>query len=284
MEFTEDGKPIIIIGGKQPQASKTPLKVVNRNFKSFLKRSELPAKFVFLPEKLPELQFSPLEVIEQDFSNCGRLTIRQAVFHEGCWSSKSGSMKGVVPNESKSSFTGSNFVELEDGVYALSKDFSAGHRVTNATIRIVGMNRRIKADDSVEEILTCSIKCSDAWGVQCKELEVSSEDFKSLFPIIRKKFRDVFVLQSRSEILEEYLAEVNQRAFGENESSLRRKTTATVIGWSKLDGIVRYYFGDENFYSDYVIPMVNLEDRHRIFSRGFEFREIGHGDEVAEVL
>ena len=91
-------------------------------------------------------------------------------------------------------------------------------------------------------------------------------------------------LQNRSEVLEEYMAAVNQRAFGENESTLRRKTTAAVIGWSRLEGAVRYYLGDGNFYSDYVIPMVNLENRFQIFQKGFEFREIGHGDEIAEVL
>ena len=283
MEFTKDGKLIITIGGKQPQASKTPLKVADRDFKSFLKRSETPAQFLDLPDKLTELKFSPLEIVKRNFANCGKMPVKGAVFSEGRWTAESYRTEKILSDD-KNFFSGSNFIELENGVYALSKDFTAGQRVTNATVRIVGMNRRINADDGVEEILTCSVRCLDAWGSQCKELEVSSENFKNLFSLIRKKFRDVFVLQNRSEVLEEYMAAVNQRAFGENESTLRRKTTAAVIGWSRLEGAVRYYLGDGNFYSDYVIPMVNLENRFQIFQKGFEFREIGHGDEIAEVL
>ena len=286
MTYDKDGKIIITIGSnsKQPQASKTPLKVVNREFKNFLKQSETPSQFLDLPEQLPEMKLSPPKVVERDFSGCGTLHVKRAVLSEESWTTKVCAASGGVLKKSQSSFFGSNFTELENGVYALNKDFTAGQRVTNATIRIVGINRRINADGSLEEILTCSVRCLDAWGSQCEELEVSSEDFKGLFSTIRKKFRDVFVLQSRSDVLEEYLAVVNQRAFGENESTLRRKTTAAVIGWSKLDGTVRYYLGDGNFYSDYVIPMVNLENRLEIFSKGFEFREIGHGDEIAEVL
>ena len=84
--------------------------------------------------------------------------------------------------------------------------------------------------------------------------------------------------------MEEYLSAVNQLAFIENESILRRKITAAAIGWSQMDGEVRYYLGDEAFYTDYVLPTVNLENRLEIFRKGFEFREIGHGDEIAKVL
>ncbi len=69
--------------------------------------------------------------------------------------------------------------------------------------------------------------------------------------------------------MEEYLSAVNQLAFGENESKLILKTTAAVIGWSQMDGEVRYYLGDGAFYADYFFPTVNLENRLEIFSKGF---------------
>ncbi len=289
MDYTADGKPIIRIGNPNNKAQKidSSSKVVKREFKNFLKRSEAPAKFVSLPEKLPEINPSPPKIVERDFAGCGMLHVKRAVLSEGSWTTKACTTDGKAFKESSSSFCGSNFVELDDGVYTINKDKSAGQRVTNATIRIVGVNNRINSDDTVEEILTCAVSCLEVWGSREEEVEISSESFKTLFSLVRKKFRDVFVLQNRSEVLEEYLSAVNQRDFGENSSKLRQKITSAVIGWSKIDGKIRYRLGDGAFYTDYILPTVNLENRlqiFQIFSKGFEFREIGHGNEIAEVL
>lgn len=286
MEHTKDGKPIIRIGNpnKKAQELDASSKVVKREFKSFLKRSEAPAKFIALSEKLPEINPSPPKIVERDFAGCGMLHVKRAVLSEGSWTTKACTTDGKAFKESSSSFCGSNFVELDDGVYTINKDKSAGQRVTNATIRIVGLKRRIHADDTYEEILSCSVRWVTLSGKQKEEIEVPSDEFKGLFSLIRRKFRDVFVLQSRSDVLEEYLSAVNQLAFGENESTLKRKITAAVIGWSQMDGESRYRLGDGTFYSSYYLPEVHLENRLEIFKRGFEFREIGHGDEIAEVL
>ena len=174
--------------------------------------------------------------------------------------------------------------EQRDGVYAVGKNLSVGQRVKNSTIRIVGVNQRLLADDNIEEILICSIRCSEAWGTREEEIEVSSENFKGLFSFIRKKFRDIFVLQSRSEVLEEYLSAVNRRDFNENNSKLNRKITSAVIGWSQIDGEVRYRLGDGSFYSGYFILVVNSENRFQIFQKGFAMRGVGHENEVAEML
>ena len=286
MEHTKDGKPIIRIGNpnKKAQELDASSKVVKREFKSFLKRSEAPAKFVSLLEKLPEINSSPPKVVERDFSGCETLHVKRAVLSEESWTTKACAANDGLLKESQPSFFGSNFVELEDGVYTVNKDKFAGQRVTNATIRIVGLKRRIHADDTYEEILSCSVRWVTLSGKQKEEIEVPSDEFKGLFSLIRRKFRDVFVLQSRSDVLEEYLSAVNQLAFGENESTLKRKITAAVIGWSQMDGESRYRLGDGTFYSSYYLPEVHLENRLEIFKRGFEFREIGHGDEIAEVL
>lgn len=284
MDYTEDGKPIIKIGGNQLQTSKAPLKVVNRDFKSFLKPATSQSKFVELPESLPEVKSSPPKVVERDFYGCGRIPVQQAVYREGNWTHEKRVADTQTLKEKLPLLIGSNFVELDDGVYTIGKGKSAGQRVTNATVRLVGITQRIKADDAVEEILTCSVRWTTLSGKQAEEIEVPSDEFKGLFSLIRKKFRDVFVLQSRSEVLEEYLSSVNQLAVGEHESTLRRKTTAAVMGWSQIEGESRYCLGDGAFYSDYVLPEINLENRLEIFQNGFEFRAIGHGDEIAEVL
>lgn len=286
MDYTDDGKPIIKIGNpnKKAQESDASSKGVKRDFKSFLKRSEAPAKFLSLPEELPEINTSPLKVIECDFSGCETLHVKRVVLSEKSWTTKACTTDDKALTKNSSSFCGSNFVELDDGVYTIGKGKAAGQRVTNATVRLIGVNRRIYADNTYEEFLTCSVRWVTLSGKQAEEIEVPDEDFKNLFALIRRKFRDVFVLQSRSDVLEEYLSAVNQLAFGENESNLRRKITAAVIGWSQMDGEVRYYLGEGAFYADYVLPTVNLENRLAIFSKGFEFREIGHGDKIAEVL
>lgn len=284
MNYTEEGKQIIRIGGNQPQTSKAPLQVVTRDFKSFLKPATSQAKFVELPESLPEVKSSPPKVVERDFYGYGKIPVHQAIYLEGSWTHEVRTADTQTLKEKTPFLIGSNFVELDDGVYTIGKGKAAGQRVTNATVRLVGITRRIKVDDSLEEILTCSVRWTTLSGTQKEELEVLSEEFKSLFSLIRKKFRDVFVLQSRSEVLEEYLSAVNQLAFGEHESNLRRKTTAAVMGWSQIEGESRYRLGDEAFYRGYVLPTVNLENCLEIFKRGFEFRTIGHGDEIAEIL
>lgn len=286
---SDNGKFKIFINSHQKIAErKSPVEVTAESFKQkFFKRSESKAKFLDLPVKFPNLQFSSLEVVGRDFSTAEKISAKSAVYQKGSWISEVSQRADKILNGYGNFTSESNFIELEDGVYSLNKDLSTGQRVTNATIRIVGINNRINPDDTVEEILTCAVRCLEVWGSREEEVEISSESFKTVFMLICKKFRDIFVLQNRSEVLEEYLSAVNQRDFGENSSKLRQKTTSAVIGWSQINGEIRYRLGDGDFYKDYFIPPLNLENRlqiFQIFSRGFEFREIGHGNEIAEVL
>ena len=279
VEYTSDGKLIITIN----KSNKSSPKVVQKDFKSFIQSSEKKPKFLELPDELPYVSNRSLEVIKRNFMDVNKLEIQKISLSDGSWTSKLCRSKKVL-SVNKSLMSGSNFIEQEDGVYSLNKDLSAGQRVTNATIRIAGVNNRINPDDSVEEILICAVSCLEVWGAREEEIEISSESFKSVFSLVRKKFRDIFVLQNRSEVLEEYLSAVNQRDFGENSSRLRQKTTSAVIGWAQIDGKIRYCLGDGDFYKDYFLPTLNLENRLQMFSRGFEFREVGHGNENAELL
>lgn len=78
MDYTADGKPIIRIGNPNNKAQELDAssKVVKREFKSFLKRSEAPAKFIALPEKLLEINPSPPKIVERDFAGCGMLHVK----------------------------------------------------------------------------------------------------------------------------------------------------------------------------------------------------------------
>lgn len=281
MEYTSDGKLIIAIN----KSNKSSPKVVQKDFKSFIRSSEKKPKFLDLPAKLPAVTVTPPEIFERPLSKVAKISGGQAFWQKGYWHVKStGKTSDEVVTKENNFFRGSIFIECEDGVYSLSKEGVAGQRITNATIRIVALNLRIRADDTVEEFLTCAVGCSDAWGQREEEVEIASDDFKTLFVLIRRRFRDVFVLQSRSDVLEEYLSAVNQRDFCENAPKLRQKITAEVIGWSEIDGEVRYRLGEGAFYADYNIPSLNHENRTQIFHRGFEFHEIGHGNEIVEVL
>ena len=288
MEFERDanGKFIIKIGGvnNQSQKSVSSLLVMKQIFDARMESSENHPRFLDLSNELQVVSYKPPEVVRRDFTKVGKITVKQAIWQKGKWISNIYQTGREILSESKNFMSGSNFIEQEDGVYSLNKDLSAGQRVTNATIRIAGVNNKINPDDSVEEILICAVSCLEVWGAREEEIEISSEAFKSVFSLVRKKFRDVFVLQNRSEVLEEYLSAVNQRDFGENSSRLRQKTTSAVIGWAQIDGKIRYCLGDGDFYKDYFLPTLNLENRLQMFSRGFEFREVGHGNENAELL
>ncbi len=106
MEHTKDGKPIIRIGNpnKKAQELDASSKVVKREFKSFLKRSEAPAKFVSLPEKLPEINSSPPKVVERDFSGCETLHVKRAVLSEESWTTKACAANDGLLKESQPSF------------------------------------------------------------------------------------------------------------------------------------------------------------------------------------
>lgn len=282
-------RPIILIGGKKSDKPKELVispEIAKRNFKArFMKLSDVPPKFLDLPATLPAVTVTPPKIFERPLSKVAKISGGQAFWQNGYWHVKStGKTSDEVVTKENNFFRGSIFIECEDGVYSLSKEGVAGQRITNATIRIVALNIRIRADDTVEEFLTCAVGCSDAWGQREEEVEIASDDFKTLFVLIRRRFRDVFVLQSRSDVLEEYLSAVNQRDFCENAPKLRQKITAEVIGWSEIDGEVRYRLGEGAFYADYNIPSLNHENRTQIFHRGFEFHEIGHGNEIVEVL
>ena len=260
-----------------PQEAKAALK------QKFFQRLERQHNFLTLPENLDAAPLTSPEVVECDLASATTIQIRNVTLNtDGTWI-RAERNESTLPNET-TQLSGNYFIERDDRVYSSNRG-SANQRITNATVKIIGITRKINADDSISEILTCEIRCPNAWGTQAEVLDVTSEDFKNLFSIVRKKFRDIFVLQSRSDVLEEYLTVVNQRDFGENASTLQQKTVAASIGWSTIDGECRYRIGNDGiFYAGYEIPTVKLENRWNIFQNGFNFREVGHGNDTTEVL
>lgn len=198
-----------------PQEAKPAFK------QKFLQRPARQPNFLHLPKNLDSVSLTSPEVVEHDLASAVTIPVRHATLNtDGMWI-RAECNESTLPNET-TQLSGNYFIERNDGVYASNRG-SANQRITNATVKIIGITKKINADDSISEILTCEIRCPDAWGTQTEILEVPSEEFKNVFAIIRKKFRDVFVLQSRSDVLEEYLSVINQRDFGENASTLQQK-------------------------------------------------------------
>ena len=260
-----------------PQEDKAAFK------QKFLQRPERQPNFLKLPENLDAVALTSPEVVGRDLASAVTIPVRNVTLsNDGAWI-RAEHNEANLRNE-PIQLSGNYFIERYDGIYASNRGSTIGQKITNAIVKIIGITKKINADDSISEILTCEIRCPDAWGTQTEVLDVPSEDFKNLFALVRKKFRDIFVLQSRSDVLEEYLTVVNQRDFGENASTLQQKTVAASIGWSTINGECRYRLGDGAFYADYEIPTVQLENRWNIFQNGFSFREVGHGNDIAEVL
>ena len=260
-----------------PQEAKAAFK------QKFLRRPEQQPNFLTLPENLDAVVLTSPEVVGRDLASAVTIPVRNVnLSNDGTWI-RAEHNEANLRNE-PIQLSGNYFIERYDGIYANNRGSTIGQKITNAIVKIIGITKKINDDDSISEILTCEIRCPDAWGTQTEVLDVPSEDFKNLFALVRKKFRDIFVLQSRSDVLEEYLTVVNQRDFGENASTLQQKTVAASIGWSTIDGECRYRLGDGAFYAGYEIPTVQLENRWQIFQDGFSFREVGHGNDIAEVL
>lgn len=229
---------------------------------------------------------APIEVKSPKIANqadlsafLGQIQPVQVVLQNGIW-------KYVTTQENyDASFflKGDRFEETPCGIYELHSG-ERRSRLTNATVRIASI-REVYTDDETKEVwLVCAVTCNEAWGDEEKLIEVPSRQYKSLFKKIREEFRDVQLSEQRIAALDEYLSKVNQRDAKRDGIDLPHEIRSLFIGWLTVNGQARYYLGEGDFYQSHVIPEVPDERRAEVFSAGFGFRDVGHGNSVIETL
>lgn len=171
---------------------------------------------------------------------------------------------------------GEKFIEINGSVYEL-KNGEKSQKLTNATIRIVKIEKIYKTEENFDERLTCAVRCQEAWGEKEEIIKIDGKNYKKIFATIQEKFRDVEVSNRNSDALDEYLSKVNQR----DCENIKTELGATFIGWLNDGSGLRYQVGGKN---DHTLPNIDLNDKKAIFDAGFSFREVGHFNPEIEFL
>ena len=183
--------------------------------------------------------------------------------------------KDIIPLNGMS---GEFYQEGVDGIYSKENDGNV-HKIFDIKIKIVRVteiwsNEGLKSKNYICKIL------SEVWHGQCREITIASEKYKELFKTIHKKFPEIFLQDTSSELVQEYLTDVFRRDIDNAELVVK----AEKIGWLNVYGNLRYRLGVDDFYKDYVIPDINAYDRALIFKKGTSFLNIGKANETISVL
>ena len=187
----------------------------------------------------------------------------------------------VISPRNASSLTASEYyMEETDGVYS-KKNGAKGNRLTNATVRIIGVEEHRSAEhDPSQEMLICAVRCEEAWGDIEREIIVSREEFKQLFRHLHRKYPEVFESVADPDARSAYLSEVFQRDY----ANAPRKVRPTLSGWLEAYGSTRYYVGEDAFYAQCAIPDITGRSRLDLFLDGTAFLDVGHGNDAIIIL
>ena len=171
---------------------------------------------------------------------------------------------------------GEKFIETDGAVYE-RKNGEKGHKLTNATIRIVKIKKIYESEEKFDERLVCAVRCQEAWGEQEKMIEIEGKNYKKIFSEIQEKFRDVEVSNRNADAIDEYLSKTHRR----DAENIKTELGATFIGWINDGSGLCYQVGLKN---DHTLPNIDFYDKKAIFDTGFSFREIGHYNPAIEFL
>ena len=122
---------------------------------------------------------------------------------------------------------------------------------------------------------------STVWGNQSREIVIDSKKYKeNLFKIIRDRFPEIFLPDTSSEIVQEYLTDEYRRDIKNAEIIIK----ADKIGWLDVYGKIQYVIGMDNFYRTCSIPDIEKYNRIAIFNNGIAFLEVGNGNEIIALV
>ena len=227
-------------------------------------------------ELMPPKIINPDEAIQ-----CyGQVEPVSVVLQNGVWSVVSNPKAVEMPGFF---ITGDRFEETPEGVYEVRGNCRKS-KLTNANLRIDSIREVYSDDYDKETILVCAVSCREAWGDEEKFIEVPSRQYKSVFKKLREEYRDIQLSAQSIDAIDEYLTRVNQRDAKNDGIDLPHEVCSLYIGWLTINGQAGYYRGELNFYQAYQIPQVPDERRTDIFTAGFGFRDVGHGNNVIETL
>jgi len=117
-----------------------------------------------------------------------------------------------------------------------------------------------------------------------KNLKIPKENFKDGFEIIRKCFPEAYISKGDYNSKEEYLSEI----YRHDVETAEVEYSSDVMGWvDAFENLPpKFYVGKDKFYEgmEIAIPIVSKANRREIFVNGFGFLQVGHENDVIEIL
>lgn len=180
----------------------------------------------------------------------------------------------IQPEEMSGEF----YRECSDGIYN-KNDENKQRRIFDIKVKFIKVIEIWSNESLFKKKFVCQIS-STIWQGQSREIIIDSEKYKDLFKEIHKRFPEIFLPDTGSEIVQEYLTDVFRRDHKTAEIIVQ----AEKIGWLNVHGNVQYMLGINDFYQTYKIPNVSAYDRKTLFENGIAFLNVGNENETISTI
>lgn len=178
-----------------------------------------------------------------------------------------------------SGMSGEFYLEGADGIYN-NGDESNRRKIFDLKVKITHVIEIWSPEGNCRKQYVCKL-FSTIWGNQSREIIIDSKKYKNtLFKEIRDRFTELFLPDTNSEIVQEYLTDVYRRDIDNAELVIK----AEKIGWLNVYGKTQYVIGIDVFYKTCNIPDIEKYDRIAIFNTGTAFLEIGSNNKIISLI
>ena len=174
--------------------------------------------------------------------------------------------------------SGEFYQEGSDGIYD-KNDENKIRKIFDIKIKLTKVIEIWSGDGLRKKKFVCQI-FSKIWQEQSREIIIDAEKYKELFKEIYKRFPEIFLQDTGSEIVQEYLTDVFRRDIDNAQVIIQ----AEKIGWLNVYGNVQYMLGIDDFYQTYKIPDISAYDRKTLFENGTAFLNVGNENETISII
>ncbi len=195
----------------------------------------------------------------------------------------------TVPNVSKkqeflpSATREGTYYKLQNGqLIGKGKKPGQEYPITDITLSAI-THRTVYVDmDGVQHIRFLCIVESPKWDAS-KKIEVPEKELPQILQKVHEKYPETILFQRGADAISEMIANVYEACQESMETSYAYEQS----GWQEEDGNIRYRIGSHSHYKNWEFPDVgclDLAQRRRCFSAGFDFLEVGHGGKEVGML
>lgn len=177
-----------------------------------------------------------------------------------------------------SGMAGQFYLECADGIYT-NDDEANRRKIFDIKVKITKVIEIWSSEGNCRKQYVCKL-FSPVWNEESREIIIASEKYKELFKVIHRRFPEIFLPDTTSEIVQEYLTDVYRRDIKGAEVIVQ----AEKMGWITIHGKTIYMIGVDDFYKTCNIPDIDKCDRIKIFNNGTSFLEVGNSKEIIAIV